>query len=365
MHRRHFLRSAGLSLAAAHFGRTSFSSQPPAPSPGWRTYEVTTRVEILKPSGTSHLWVPLPLAFSTEFQKPLGNRIECPAGSARRVASDAGPAFVHATFPAGTAPQITVVSRVATRNHAVDLRNTVQSPAAPSRNSLKAWLGPSAGVPVDGVVLKKASVITRDASTDIDKARAIYEWIVENTYRNPKVRGCGRGDIRFMLESGDLGGKCADLNALFVGLARASGLPARHAYGLRIAPSDYGYKSLGAASPTVTKGQHCRAEVYLHSHGWVPVDPADVRKVVLEEPPGNLALTDEKVVAARARLFGSWEMNWMAYNYAADVDLPGASFGKIIYFMYPQGETASGRLDPFDPDAFRYTITSDWTAAAS
>jgi hypothetical protein len=26
--------------------------------------------------------------------------------------------------------------------------------------------------------------------------------------------------------------------------------------------------------------------------------------------------------------------------------------------MYPQGETAAGRLDPFDPDAFRYQITS-------
>jgi len=30
-----------------------------------------------------------------------------------------------------------------------------------------------------------------------------------------------------------------------------------------------------------------------------PVDPADVRKVVLEEPPANLAMADPKVVAAR------------------------------------------------------------------
>jgi hypothetical protein len=29
-----------------------------------------------------------------------------------------------------------------------------------------------------------------------------------------------------MLESGDLSGKCADINALFVGLARACGPPA-------------------------------------------------------------------------------------------------------------------------------------------
>jgi len=43
-----------------------------------------------------------------------------------------------------------------------------------------------------------------------------------------------------MLESKDLGGKCADLNALYVGLARAAGLPARDVYGIRIAKSDLG-----------------------------------------------------------------------------------------------------------------------------
>jgi transglutaminase-like putative cysteine protease len=115
--------------------------------------------------------------------------------------------------------------------------------------------------------------------------------VVENTFRDPKVRGCGIGDIASMLEKGNLGGKCADLNALYVGLARAAGLPARHVYGLRTASSALGYKSLGPASAIITKGQHCRAEVYLDGYGWVPVDPADVRKVVLEEPP---AVVDEE-----------------------------------------------------------------------
>ncbi len=98
-----------------------------------------------------------------------------------------------------------------------------------------------------------------------------------------------------MLESKDLGGKCADLNALYVGLARAAGLPARDAYGIRLAKSDLGYRSLGPPTESVTKAQHCRAEVNLAGYGWVPVDPADVRKVVLEEPPGNRPLDDEMV----------------------------------------------------------------------
>ena len=61
-----------------------------------------------------------------------------------------------------------------------------------------------------------------------------------------------------MLESKDLGGKCADLDALYVGLARAVGLPAHDVYGIRVAKSELGYKSLGP-SENVTKTQHCRA----------------------------------------------------------------------------------------------------------
>ena len=167
------------------------------------------------------------------------------------------------------------------------------------------WLRPTRLLPTDGVVKETALEVTRGAGTDLAKARAIYEWIVDHTYRDPKTRGCGRGDIRFMLESRDLGGKCADLNALYVGMARAAGLPARDVYGIRIAPSRMGYKSLGTSSETITKAQHCRAEVYVAEQGWIAVDPADVRKVMLEEPPGNRPPSGEMVTQARTRLFGS------------------------------------------------------------
>src|SRR5262249_45227546 len=152
----------------------------------------------------------------------------------------------------------------------------------------------------------------------------IYDWIVDHTFRDPKTRGCGTGDIRFMLESGNLGGKCADLNTLFVGLCRAAGIPARDVYGLRVAPSRGEWKSLGLSSSSATRAQHCRAEVYLTGFGWVPVDPADVRKVALEEAPGSLPVTDVRVRHARERLFGAWEMNWIGFNYAHDVLLPGS-----------------------------------------
>jgi transglutaminase-like putative cysteine protease len=96
--------------------------------------------------------------------------------------------------------------------------------------------------------------------------------VVESTHRDPKTRGCGLGDVRFMLEHQALGGKCADLNALFVALARAEGIPARDVYGVRVARSALGYASLGPAGGDITKAQHCRAEFWLPTHGWVP-DP--------------------------------------------------------------------------------------------
>ena len=115
----------------------------------------------------------------------------------------------------------------------------------------------------------------------------------------------------------------------------------------------FGYKSLGAGSANVTKAQHCRAEVYLSGFGWVPVDPADVRKVVLEEPPGNLRARPTPRWWTRARrCSASWEMNWLAYNVAHDIALPGAKGPQLEFLMYPQAETAAGRLDCLDPDTF-------------
>jgi transglutaminase-like putative cysteine protease len=240
----------------------------------------------------------------------------------------------------------------------VDVTKPGGNPAPEDRATLARYREPSRLVRTDGIVKKTSQQITKGIDNDVEKARAIYEWIVDNTFRDPKVRGCGVGDIRAMLETGNLGGKCADLNALYVGLARAAGLPARDVYGIRTTRSELGYKSLGASSATITKSQHCRAEVYLERHGWVPVDPADVRKVALEEPPGNRPLDDAMVDRARARLFGSWEMNWMGYNYAHDVALPGSKGEPIAFLMYPQAETDQGRLDSLDPDNFKYEITA-------
>lgn len=365
MKRREFLHYAGVvsaglvsplarrSVARAEYGKS------------WRTFDVTTRVEILHPSGITRIWVPAALLQRTPFQNTLSNTFVADGGSARLVDNRSDSlGIVTAEFPEGAKPVLTVTSRVTTRDFAVDTA-APRKITAEEAGDLRHFLQPTKLIPTDGIVRAKSDEIVKNANTDVAKARAIYEWIVDNTFRNPKTRGCGTGDIRFMLESGDLGGKCADLNALYVGLARAAGLPARDLYGIRTVKSDLGYKSLGASSEKVTKSQHCRAEVYLTEYGWVPVDPADVRKVVLEEPPGNLSLNDEMVKKARARLFGSWEMNWMAFNFAHDVVLPGSKGAPVAFLMYPQAETTEGRLDCLDADAFKYEISSKEVVSAS
>jgi transglutaminase-like putative cysteine protease len=355
MQRRDFLRytglaSAGLALPSLAPSALAQSAQP------WRTFEVTTRVEVLKPAGLTRVWLPVPLMSDAAYIRSLGNSFEAQGGHSSLVTDPHfGAGIVWAEWAAGTKPVLVLTSRFATQDIAVDLSKPGTAPAEDPA-VLALYTAPTEHMPTDGAVKDLSSSIVKGSKTDVEKARAIYEWIVENTYRDAKTRGCGLGDIKFMVENKAWGGKCADLNALYVALARAEGIPARDVYGCRVADSALGYKSLGK-SGDITKAQHCRAEVYLAGYGWVPVDPADVRKVILEEGGGKKP-DDPMVLAARKRLFGSWEMNWVAYNYATDIKLPRSSRGKVTFFMYPQCETAEGRLDPLDPDNFKYQMSS-------
>ena len=358
MQRREFLLSSAVLAAGVMWpANRAMAAFNPSPENGWRTFEVTLRVEVLKPEGATRVWLPLPSVQEKNWIRPMGNLWQGNAATAHLLSNpEYGVDMLYAEWAAGERPVVEVTSRIATRDRAIDLTHAGQ--AVPlSAAARRRYIRATKLLPTDGIVRKTAREITRSAKTDQDKARAIYEWVVDNTARNPKTRGCGLGDIRFMLETGDLSGKCADLNSLYVGLARAAGLPARDVYGIRVADSRFGYKSLGK-SGDISKAQHCRAEVWLSGHGWVPVDPADVRKVMLEEPPGGRSLTDDMVVDVKKRLFGSWEMNWLAYNTAHDLALPGSRNVTVPFLMYPQGETAAGLLDSLDPATFSYSITS-------
>jgi transglutaminase-like putative cysteine protease len=369
--RRSFLCSAtAVAATAAATPWSSFAQQQPqerrfAPQPdGWRSFDVTTRVDLVHGEGARRVWLPVP-SVDSAWQQSLDSRFS--SNGRARMASDTryGARMLHVEFDAGVRePYVELVSRVRTRDRAIDWARPQMSMAREERPSLKFWTESTALIPTDGIVRSTAEDAVRGARTDVEKVRALYEWIVANTYREPQVRGCGEGDIKSMLETGNLGGKCADLNALFVGLCRSVGVPARDVYGIRLAPSAFGYRELGASSANLKSAQHCRAEVHLQAHGWVAMDPADVAKVMRQETPQWIKTTRDPLVApVHQGLFGGWEGNWLAWNTAHDVALPGSSGPKLGFFMYPVGEDKAGRLDSYAPDDFKYQISAKELAA--
>ncbi len=363
--RRRLLQAGAATLAAPLWPAAMAQERRFDPRPGpWRSWELVTTVNVAEVKGATQLWLPIP-DLDTDWQRSLDHSWTGNASQARIVAdAPRGVRMLHAQFDdAIKAPVLVLTSRLQTRNRAVDWQR--RDTAAEDPALLRYNLQPTELLPTDGIVRKTALQATQGARSDVDKVRAIYQWVVANAYREPKTRGCGTGDIKTMLESGNLGGKCADLNAVFVGLCRSAGVPARDVYGLRLAPSAFGYRELGANPASLKGAQHCRAEAYIAGHGWVAMDPADVLKVARQESGDWIKDAKNPLVAPVMKgLFGQWEGNWVGWNTAHDIVLPGTQAKATLPFlMYPNGENAAGRFDELSPDSFKYTISAREMAA--
>ncbi|QWD93241.1 transglutaminase domain-containing protein [Polynucleobacter asymbioticus] len=329
----------------------------------WKRYEITTELSIDAPNQIVQAWIPLPLSKDTNYFKTISIATDGDAKQASVFKTPTGDTrMLWGQWDVSSSSRNLVSTFLIATRERNTLSRQFNQALILSKEEHAYWTHATEFLPTDGIVKEKVNQILKPLpknASDIEKAKAIYNWVVENTYRDPATKGCGVGDVKLMLETNNLGGKCADINAVYVALARSAGIPARDVYGIRVDDSVRGYKSLGR-STDISKAQHCRAEFFAKGFGWVAVDPADVRKVILEEP-GNLTLNDPKVIAIRDYLFGNWEMNWMPYNYGHDIALPGSKLGgkgKIPFLMYPQGETKEGRLDSLDPVNFKYKITS-------
>lgn len=119
MQRRDFLWSAGISSGGFAFppkARCLFAED--AARRGWRTFKVTTRVEVLRPSGATPVWLPAACIEETPFQKTLANKFNAEGGSAHIVEKRAdGLGIVAATFPAGVKPVLTLTNRISTKDY--------------------------------------------------------------------------------------------------------------------------------------------------------------------------------------------------------------------------------------------------------
>ena len=328
---------------------------PPAHAAGeWKSFTLTMRLNIQDTERATRVWLPLPNSVDA-YQQTLDTRWSGTAPQAEIFRDPIyGAPMLYAEWTAQGPRELVVTSQIKTLDRSNIPASTARADVPVNPPAVRQFLLPTKHIPTDGIVLTTAKDATRGATTPVEQARAIYDWVVDNSFRDPKVKGCGRGDIKGMLETGNLGGKCADINSLFVGLCRALGIPARENFGMRVGPSRH-FKSLGKVGD-VTGAQHCRAEFYVHALGWVPVDPADVRKVVLEE---KLALNDPAVQKIREQLFGNWEMNWVEFNHARDFVLnPVSAISPINFLMYPRAEVAGSPRDELDAKSFVYQLES-------
>jgi transglutaminase-like putative cysteine protease len=214
-------------------------------------------------------------------------------------------------------------------------------PWSPADHAL--YLAPTRLGPIDGEVKKLAEKITAGQTSVLGKAKAIYDWTCENTYRDPNTRGCGKGDVCLLLKQP--GGKCTDISSIYVALARAANVPAREIFGIR-----QGKKAV----QEITTWQHCWAEFYLPGYGWVPVDPADVRKMMLKR---NITLSDAKTTEYRNYFWGGIDPYRIKLGEGRDLTLnPPQSGPPVNYLMYPFAQIGKNTLDWLDPETFKYSI---------
>src|ERR1044071_628104 len=103
MQRREFLRgSLAVSAGLAFGGLPKLAKFARADDPDkWRTFEVTTRVEIVNPVGGVRTWVPIPLLTNTNYFKRQGDTWAGNFSSVKSVQYDQyGTGMVAAEWPA-------------------------------------------------------------------------------------------------------------------------------------------------------------------------------------------------------------------------------------------------------------------------
>ena len=198
MDRRIFLKSSAAFPLAAALPRAAFAQQSdfnPKPA-GWRTFQIITRVEVLKPVGVTRVWLPVPV-IDDESQRPLDTSWTGNA-TTMRVTHDGkyGAAIFYAEWPEGvSSPVVELTSSSMTQDRAVDFSKP--NPALRLDPADVAFYTAATELqPTDGIVRKTALEVTKGAKTEMAKAKALYEWVVDNTARDPKTRGCGVGTSR-------------------------------------------------------------------------------------------------------------------------------------------------------------------------
>ncbi len=170
------------------------------------------------------------------------------------------------------------------------------------------YLNPENLVPTNETFRAIAEKATRGKTTDLARARALYDHVIATVRYARYGPGWGRGDAVYACDARS--GNCSDFHAYFIALARAMGIPARFAIGAAI-PSE---RNDGGID-----GYHCWAEFFAEGK-WVPVDISEANK--------NSSLADY--------YFGHHPANRFELSKGRDLVVePEPAAGPINFLAYP------------------------------
>jgi transglutaminase-like putative cysteine protease len=265
-----------------------------APETNRRAGDFRTECTIAVPDGAQvlDLWVPAPRV--DEFQTVLSCIAPSPTGGmdypvlTQHTDPESGNTFLHvrANAPRGT------IGFHAT--WALERREAVRTPfrrratregeIEAAMRALVRDLAPTTLVPVDGRMKTRANMIAPEDSDPLNVARAIYDEVLRTVAHSTKGEGWGRGDALWALDAGY--GDATDATALFVGLARARGIPARFHTGVAL-PEGRGPAEVEIPLHTAW------AEFFVADLGWIPVD-LDGSRLRPETRQYNFGSLDER-----------------------------------------------------------------------
>jgi len=199
--------------------------------------------------------------------------------------------------------------------------------ASLSNRERKEDLAPDKLVPITGLPADLAVKVSAGKATDLDKARAIYDYVFDNMKYDKTGTGWGRGDVLYACDAKH--GNCTDFHSLFIAMARSQGIPARFEIGFPLPPDKH------AAD---IAGYHCWADFFEPQHGWIPVDISEAWK------------HPEK----RDYFFGAHDDNRVQFTMGRDLELnPKQDGAPLNYFVYPYVEVA-GKAYPDVSNAFSF-----------
>jgi transglutaminase-like putative cysteine protease len=311
---------------------------------GQRSGTVTLEVDLTAQAAgkVARLWIPYPTSDRNQTVSDIKVTGDFASSGVYTDTTYTTP-MLYAEWPKEAAARKLVFSFRVERQE-IAQRNLPDKEAKWNRDDYAEYLQPSRLGPLDGEVGKLADRITRGKSTNLQKGRAIYDWTVENMYRDPATRGCGQGDVCELLRKP--GGKCTDISSVFIALCRASGVPAREVFSIRLGKK---------AEEDITTYQHCWAEFFVPGFGWVTADPADVRKAMLVE---KLEPGDPKTREYRSYFWGGIDAYRVVLARGRDLKLnPPQAGAPLNTFGYPYAEVDGKALDFYDPKGFSYRYT--------